>query len=238
MPPPLGGRSNDVAATRPRSGGAGPGAVTAVAILTLVLGLVIGFFLGRATEADRNTTSAASPLTSPESSTSRPPGDTIPQRTPVDPDAPPSTDLDPSTIGTLEDPIPAGQTYVLGLYEIEVRSVDRDAGETLSETDPSNPPAPSGRQHLIVEIAVRFTDGQGFGNPSSIPFFVSDGSDRWNDVDARCGVVPDSILDTALLEQGDETVANTCFTVPTDVVDRLLFGTEGVNGALYFSLPT
>lgn len=209
----------------------------AVAVVTLVVGLVFGFFLGRATEADNATVSGAPPLTRPSTSTSRPPGDTIPQNPPVDPDAPPSTDLDPTAVGSLEDPIAAGQAYVLGLYEIEVRDVERDAGDTLSAFDQVNPSAPPGNQHVLIEIAVRFTDPDGFGNPSSIPFFVSDGDRRWEDIEAQCGIVPDAILDTAFLSQDEEVVGNTCFTVPSDAVVDLVFGTEGVNGSLYFALP-
>ena len=216
--------------------GASAGAVTAVAIVTLVLGLVVGFFLGRATEAD-DTPSSAPPLTSPSTSTSRPPGDTIPPSPTSAPAAPPSTDLAPDTIGSLEDPVPVGQSYILGLYEIEVRGVERDAGPTLRDHDPSNPPAPPGEQHLMVEVAVRFTDEFGLGNPAAIPFLVSDGTARWNDFDALCGSVPESLFETGPLERGDEAVGNVCFTVPSDVVGDLRFGTEGFDGPVYFALP-
>lgn len=218
------------------STGASAGAVTAVALVTLLLGLVIGFFLGRATEADE-ATRAAPPLTSPSTIDARPPGNTIAPEPPAAPGAPPATDLDPSTIGSLEDPVPAGQAYILGLYEIEVRAVNRDASQLLREHEAGNPAPPDGRQHLIVEIAIRFTDRAGLGNPASVPFFVSDGTARWNDFEAACGVVPDSVLGSGLLEAGDEVVANVCFTVPSDVVPNLRFGTEGFDGPLYFALP-
>lgn len=234
--PLLGAPLEQVGADQRGPSGAGPGAVTAVAVTTLLLGLVVGFFLGRIAEGD-GVRSSAPPLTSPASSTTRPPGDTIPQRPPGDPGAPPSTDLDPETIGTIDDPIPAGQAYVLGLFEIEVRRVDRDADATLQEFDPVNPPPPAGSQHLIIEVAVRSTDGSGLASASSIPLFVGDGESRWTDVEAQCGIVPDSILDTAPLPGGEQVVANSCFTVPIDVVDDVLLGTEGVNGALYFELP-
>ena len=120
---------------------------------------------------------------------------------------------------------------------VVVRDVERDAGDTLSAFDQVNPSAPEGNQHVLVEIVVRFTDSDGFGNPSAIPFFVSDGDRRWEDIEAQCGIVPDAILDTAFLSQDEEVVGNTCFTVPSDAVVDLVFGTEGVNGSLYFALP-
>ena len=204
-------------------------------MVTLLTGLLIGFFLGRATEADRST-SAAPALTSPSTTTTRPPGATIPPAPPGS-GAPPSTDLDPSSIGSLEDPIPVGQSYILGLYEVEVRSAVRDATDLLADADPANPPPPTGRRHLIVEVAVSFTEDQGLGAPSAIPFFVSDGVTRWNDYEASCGLVPGSILDAGLLGETEEAVGNVCFTVPDDVVDDLLFGTEGFAGPIYFALP-
>lgn len=230
---PLGGTP-----TPPPDKGLGPGAVTVIAVVTLLIGMVIGFFAGRASEADDATTSAPPPLTSPSTSaTSRPPGDTIPQTSAPDPAAPPSTDLDPTTIGTVEDPIPLGQAYVLGLYEIEVLGVERDASDTLAAFNGGAIEPPLGRQHMIVEVAVRFTDATGVGNPAALPLFVSDGTGTWNDFDATCGAVPDSILGAGLIEQGDEAIGNACFTVPTDVLDDLLLGTEGFSGPVYFALP-
>ncbi len=206
-----------------------------MALATLALGLVAGFFVGRATESA--STSAAPPLTSPATATTRPPGNTVPQNPPVDPSAPPSTDLDPATIGTIDDPIPVGQAYVLGLYEVEVVDVERDANATVAAASSANPAPPDGNQHVIVKIAVRFTDDQGVGNPGAIPFFVSDGSGRWTDVEATCGIIPDSLLDAGLIEKGDEAVGNACFTVPSDAVDALVLGTEGFSGPIYFALP-
>ncbi|WP_436792539.1 hypothetical protein [Actinospongicola halichondriae] len=221
----------------PPEGGLGPGAATIIAVVTLLIGIVIGFFAGRASESD-DPAAIAPPLTSPSTSaTTRPPGDTIPQTPSGDPGAPPSTDLDPTTIGSAGDPIPFGQAYVLGLYEIEVISVERDAAATLAEFNGAAIDPPFGRQHLIVEVAVRFTDASGVGNPASIPLFVSDGTGTWNDYDASCGAVPRSILGSGLIEQGDEAIGNACFTVPVDVVDSLMLGTEGFDGPVYFALP-
>lgn len=221
--------------------GIGPGAATAVAVLTLLVGLVAGFFLGRAYGDDESAAtrttgtiapSPSAPTTAP--APERPPGDTVPQQPPG---APPSTDLEPSGIGTIEDPIPAGQAYVLGLYEIEVRGITRDAGEMLRDFDPSNPPAPDGSQHVLVEVAVRFTDASGLGSPGTIPFFVSDGQDQWADVDSTCGRAPDALAETGFIEQGDEAVGRICFTVPAGSVDDLVLGTESFSGPLWFALP-
>jgi hypothetical protein len=213
--------------------------VVAVALVTLLLGVVIGFFAGRASE-DGDEPGALTPLTSPSTASSRPPGNTIPPNPPGDPaepGAPPSTDLDPSTLGSIDDPIPVGQSYVLGLYEVEVRSVDRDAAEELTRFEAANPPPPAGRRHVLVEIVVRYTEAEGVGNASAIPFFVSDGTGQWNDFEAGCGIVPQSLLETGLIDQATEAVGNVCFTVPEDVVDDLAFGTDGFAGPVYFALP-
>ncbi len=209
------------------------GAVVAIALVALLVGGVVGFFIGRVTESGEQTL-RATPLTSPSTPTSRPPGNTIPQSPPG---APPSTDLDPTTIGSFDDPIPFGQAYILGLYEIEVVSADRDAGPELAAFDSLNPAAPDGRNHVLVQIAIRFTDRGGLGNPASIPFFLTDGVGEWRDYEATCGRVPDDLLDAGLIEQGDEVVGNACFTVPADAVGSLVLGTEGFAGALHFALP-
>ncbi len=211
-----------------------------VALATLLLGLVLGFFLGRSyvdDQPDATRTTGTVPQ-NPVTTAPRPPGDTIPQTRPdTDPASPPATDLEPATIGSFDDPIPAGQAYVLGLYEIEVRDVVRDATASLAEADPSNPAPPPGRQHLLVELSVRFTDATGLGNPASIPFFVSDGSGEWFSFEATCGQVPDALTDVGLIEQGDEAVGSVCFTVPSEVADALVLGTEGFAGPVYFALP-
>lgn len=222
------------AATGPS--GIGPGAATAVAVLTLLIGLVAGFFLGRAYDGGdavaTRTTGTIAPSPAPQPG--RPPGDTVPQHAPG---TPPATDLEPDSLGSIDDPIPAGQAYVLGLYEIEVRGVVADATETLAEHDRTNPPPPPGQQHLLVEVEVRFTDASGLGSPGSIPFFVSDGDRQWSSQDARCGRVPDSLLATGFIEMGDEAVGQVCFTVPSDAVSDLVLGTESFAGPLWFALP-
>jgi hypothetical protein len=222
-----------------RPAGIGRGAATAVAILTMFVGLVAGFFLGRVygddeSVAARTTGTVAPSPSGPAAPPARPPGDTVPSQVPG---SPPATDLEPDSLGTIDDPIPAGQSYVLGLYEIEVRSVDRDAAEALSDFDPSNPPAPDGQRHVLVELSVRFTDSAGLGSPASIPFFVSDGRAEWSSFESRCGRVPVALAQAGFIEQGDEAVGQVCFTVPAEVVEDLVLGTESFAGPLWFALP-
>ncbi len=232
------------AAHPPPDGGIGPLAATGVAVGTLLLGLVVGFFLGRGFDDDG---AAALPEPTvriePTPTTTPPPGDTIPQAppggSPRDPatSAPPATDLAPATIGAFDDPVPVGQAYILGLYEITVVGATRDATPVLSDHDPTNPPPPTGDRHVLVELEVRFTDATGLGNPGAIPFFVDDGTARWFSYDATCGRVPDDLADAGLLEAGEVARGQVCFTVPDDAVADLRFATEGFAGPLYFALP-
>ncbi len=212
-----------------------------MAVLTLVVGLVAGFFLGRAYGDDESAISSTTGTVAPSPTTtttlpfpSRPPGDTVPQQAPG---SPPSTDLEPGSLGTIDDPIPAGQAYVLGLYEVEVLGAERDATDTLAGFDPFNPPPAEGSQHVLIELAVRFTDPAGLGSPGAIPFFVSDGERRWSSEESRCGRVPDDLAAAGFIEQGDEAVGQVCFTVPADAVADLVLGTESFAGDLWFALP-
>jgi len=220
-------------APAPVPAGIGPGAATAIAGVMLLVGLVAGFFLGRAYDDGDDVSSSPVGTVAPSPTTSAPPtGDTIPQ----DPN-PPATDLPPEAIGTLESPVPVGQAYVLGLYEIEVLAVDRDAAAALAEHDDANPAPPAGDRHVLVEVAVRFTDAAGLGDPASIPFFVSDGTDEWSSLEAGCGSVPEPLAAAGLLELGDEATGNVCFTVPEASVASLVLGTESFAGPLWFDLP-
>ncbi len=203
---------------------------------TLVIGLLVGFFLGRTYESSAADDAASAPLTLPPApSTTRPPGDTIPQTAPEPSTSmPPGTELDPATIGSFDDPIPVGQSYVLGLYEITVLGVDRDAAPELSAFDAGNPSPPAGQRHVLVELSVR---ASGFGSPAQIPFFVSDGSGQWFSFEGSCGNVPDDLAEIGFVEDGDEATGQVCFTVPSEAVDQLVFGTEGIAAPLYFALP-
>lgn len=202
---------------------------------TLVIGLLMGFFLGRTYESS-STDGASAPLTLPPSpSTTRPPGDTVPQRAPEPTtSAPPGTELDPATIGSFDDPIPVGQAYVLGLYQIEVTGADRDAGPALAAFDAANPAPPEGQQHVLVELTIT---ASGFGSPASIPFFVSDGTGQWFAFESSCGRIPSDLADVGFVDAGDEVTGQVCFTVPSDAVEQLVFGTEGIAAPLYFALP-
>ncbi len=240
--PPLG--TTPLPGTRPDAGttpgspprdGIGPGAATAVAVVTLLLGMVVGFFLGRSYESTDAPAAAPATTTTTTQPAPAPPGDTIPL-TP-NTSAPPGTELAPSTIGGLDDPIPAGQAYVLGLYELELLETDRDAESALRAFDPGNPPAPPGEVHVLVRLAVRFTDATGLGNPATIPFFVTDGSTEWYGFESSCGRIPDELASYGFIEQGEEAVGTVCFTVPDDAVDDLVFGTEGFAGPVHFALP-
>lgn len=212
-----------------------PAAATAVAVLTLLVGLVAGFFLGRAYDDGESVAATSTGTIAPSPpAPAPPPGDTIPQQPPG---APPSTDLEPEGLGGFDDPIPAGQAYVLGLYEIEVLGVTRDATDVLAEFAPANPAPPEGQQHVLVELAVRFTDPSGLGSPGAIPFFVSDGEWQWSTFESSCGLVPGSLDDAGFIEEGDEAVGQICFTVPSDAVDDLALGTESFAGPLWFALP-
>lgn len=210
-------------------------------VVALVVGLLSGFFLGRAQDRDVDRASddpTRSTPTDDGSITTRPPGDTVPQESPDEPTtSAPGTELAPSTIGSLDNPIPAGQAYVLGRYEIEVLDATRDADSLLTDHDSTNPPPPSGSQHVLVEVSVRFEDADRLGNPGSIPFFVSDGSNRWSSHDASCGTIPEDLGRVGFIEPGDDVTGQVCFTVPEEAVDNLVFATEGFAGPLYFALP-
>lgn len=215
------------------------GAVVALAVAALLIGLVGGFFLGRATDssADETGQQFGPPVVDSTTSTSRPPGDTIPQEPPPS-SVPPATELEPTIIGTPDQPIPVGQGYVVGDIEITVDGVDYDANETIREYAPSNPPPPDGQQNLLVSITIEFLGPGEPINTGYLPFALATRTREWSDLDATCGAVPDSLYDGKTIAEGDAATGNTCFTVPIPATEQELFiTTEGFDGPIYFALP-
>ena len=167
------------------------------------------------------------------------PGDTIPPAAPTTtgPDGqPPQTSIAPSSIGTVDDPVPVGQAFVNGLYELRVDGATYDADEVLAESNPAHADAPAGQQRVLVELTVSYLEDFGFINTSGLFLSASDGSRTWLDFEADCGPVPDSVLDGLVVEAGESVTGNACFTVPVDV-DPLYLTADGFDGPLYFALP-
>lgn len=218
-------------------------ATAAVAVGTLLLGLVVGFFLGRATDAD--STATPPPLTSPSRSTTIPPGDTIapfpttPPTSGGQPTDPGSGEdqLPATTLGTREAPIPVGQTWVLGSFELTVLDAELDATETLVDHDARNEPTGDGTHPVLVRLRITFTEDDQLADPSIFEFFVEDGSgEQWLGRDAQCGIVPDDLRFTPFLGSGESVEANLCFTVDDAAADPLLLGTDRLLDAVYFAL--
>lgn len=221
------------------SGGSPASVVAAVAIGMLLFGLVFGFFLGRATDNDGGNENAGRSQTTTTTPTSRPPGDTIPQQPPTSAPAgttPPSTDLEPNRIGTPEEPIPLGQPYVIGLYELTVNGAEFDAADTLARHDAGNRPPPAGDRRVLVDVTVAYVDSAGLVDTGFLRFDATDGIDFWSDLDADCGNVPDSMLSGTVLGPGESDDGNVCVTVPERRVDPLYLTVEGFDGPVYFAL--
>ena len=216
--------------------GVGPGAVLATAIATLLLGMVVGFFLGRLDGDDASQTVAA-PLTTTTAtspSTVDRPGDTVPPSPTTT--SPPGSELDPATIGSFDDPIPVGQAYILGIFEITVLDADLDAEAALDAHDPGNPAPDPDEQRVLVRLQVRLTDDT-TASLAGIPFVVGDGTATWSAFEAGCGSVPEDLLLSRPFAGGEQVTGNLCFTVPADAVDGLALATEGFAGPVWFALP-
>lgn len=205
-------------------------------VAAVLIGAIGGFFTGRAYE--RDATASPDPATTrATTATTRPPGDTIaPSPTPSGPTSTaPTTSIEPSTLGSEDDPIPLRQAYVLGDYQIEVIAADLDAFAALAAHDPGNPAPAEGSRRVLVEVTITYV-GSAVGNTATIPFFLTDRTATWNDIDAGCGNVPDNVLEGGTLGPGDDFTGHTCFTVPVDAGDDLLFGTEGFAGPVHFAI--
>jgi hypothetical protein len=146
--------------------------------------------------------------------------------------------LEPTIIGRPEAPIPVGQGYIVGDVQITVEGADPDPAATLSEYSSSNPDPPAGQQHLLVSVTVEYIGPGRPINTGYLPFAVATEDDSWRDLEASCGLVPDSLYAGITIAAGEEVTGNACFTVPSAVVgDDLFLTTEGYDGPVYFALP-
>ena len=213
----------------PRRGISGQ-AAAALAIATLVVGLVVGALLGRASVDD---TPTAAPLTT-EATLPAAPGDTIAPSPTTS--TPPGAELPPQDVGTDANPIGFGSSYIVGAYELVVNGVDRDADERVVAMSPLNTPPAEGERFVIVELSITFTEDSGVGSAANFPFALVSGDARWESYPPPCGRVDDDLLETRLLRGGETVTANVCFAVDETAVDALALVTEGFAGDIHFAL--
>lgn len=208
-----------------------------LAVALLVFGLLVGFTIGRVTAGDG--TSNAAPLLTVSTTTAPPPGDTVPQDPGgvAGPTAPPSTDLPPVEFGTFENPVPAGQRWVLGAFTIEVVAVDRDATAQLLEYSDENEEPPAGQSHVLIRMRLTYSEDDGIAAPSFLQFFLTDGRVQYDGFESACGRIPDDLSLVLSMERNEPVDGHLCFTVPTADAERLVLATESFQTSLHFALP-
>jgi hypothetical protein len=217
QPPPVPGP-----APRAAPSGGRHGFTVFVAIAALTVGLGIGYRLG---DAEGDADQASPPATLEPGAGSTPTTDAPPPSTTsttTTTTAPPSDD---EPLGTADTPIPLGQTWVLGIFEIGV-----------VETTVAGEPA-GGTVEFIVRLTITLQDREVFAFADEIPFWVEDAEGNRYDPAEGCAGVRDDLRDQGLLENGSTVEGEVCFRVPAPVVDDLLMATDGLGGrSTYFAL--
>ncbi len=207
------------------------GVTVFVGIIALIVGLVFGFQLGRGADSSEN---ASATDTSSDTTIAGPTLNTTPPTTPTTGGGPAS--LEP--LGTLENPIPMGQSWILGIWQLEVRSADLDAADTVVAASGQNPTPSEGSVYVLIDIELTAVEDLFITADDFLPGIrLADGTELPAQF-RECGpAVPDDFYANGRLRKDTPVRGNLCFEVPADATDGLLLTTDGVSDTkTYFAL--
>lgn len=224
-------------APQPRPGRRPSAATTVfVGIVALLLGLIIGFQLGGGGDGDQSASSTGGSLELPPADdTDAPTVTTAPATT-----APPDTGGGPATepLGTRDNPVPVGQGWILGIWQLEVITADLDATDTVVGASDRNPDPAEGDRYVLVEVELTLADDLFVFADDFRPGIESADGTVIEPAFEPCGPdVPSDFYDQGRLSVEDPVRGNLCFAVPADLGDDLLLTTDGVGDTTtYFAL--
>lgn len=208
------------------------GVAVFVGIVALLVGIVIGYLLGDGGDGDGE---AASGSVTTEATS-------VPTVTTTAPTSSPTSEGGGSgsvePLGTLENPIPVGQAWILGIWQLRVTDVDTDATQTVLDASPRNPIPAADATYVLVEIELTLVDDQFVFAADFFPGLATADGTPLPDEFRPCGpLVPDDFFEEGRLLRDEPVSGNLCFEVPLDAVDGLLLTTDGIGGATtYFAL--
>lgn len=131
----------------------------------------------------------------------------------------PSTDDPPRGWGSAEDPLDIGDPFLMGDWEVVVRSVTWDGTEEVMAANQFNAPPAPGRQFVLVEVEATYR-GDSSDLPSGLEFAIRTTSGlmlHWG-ADDYCGVIPTSLATQGEQFPGGAVTGNVCKSVPSDEI--------------------
>lgn len=138
--------------------------------------------------------------------------------------------------------IPVGDAGEIVGWSIKVLSLTEDATQDVLDENQFNDPPAEGNQFVIAQLEVTRIDSAP-DSPDGLIYEVEDSTGTtyttFNE-ESRCGVIPDDLQVPNDLTEGETTIGNVCWSLPSDRVSDLVLlvddFVERTNEPLRFAL--
>lgn len=141
-------------------------------------------------------------------------------------------------LGSQSDPVPLGEAFAVGDWEITINSVQPDATEVIAGHDPENPSPTEGAQYVLVDLTAAYvgSDADGALPDFELKVVSSSGAEHYA-YDTWCGRVPEEFDALTQVLPGEEVTGNVCVEVPAADVSGMLIAVEPWAGgeAVFFA---
>ena len=181
-----------------------------VIALVFVAGVVVGVVASQGTESRQEAASGTSTGLVAES-----PSSPLPDAQGVEAPSPETEPETETTVGSKENPVPAGDSMRLGDWTIEVVGFTADASDAIHRENQFNDKPKEGEQYVLVTLKETYE-----GNGSSDPYFdqtwalVSEDGTLYEEAGQ---VLPKELSSVGNVPGGVSGVGNVAFLVPSEV---------------------
>lgn len=133
----------------------------------------------------------------------------------------PAADDGDETGSSRDNPLPLGQQFTVGDWQVTITSATLDATDVVLDENQFNEPPVDGRQFVLVEVEATYNgDETGLAWLDLDFSIVGSGGNTFSyGVDDYCGVVPGDLLMQSEQFAGATVTGNVCFSVTSDQVD-------------------
>jgi hypothetical protein len=189
-----------------------------VFVLLIVLAGIFGETDDATDEASDTSTTAATdePTSSASVTTSSEPAETTTTTTAT------TTTVPPTEGGTMDDPVPAGEWFPVGEWQIAVAGTDTEATEAVLTENQFNEPPAEGNRFVVWRVAVTNLGSEPTQPAIGLSFSSVGPSAVAYDYEATCGVVPDELSSFRTLYPGGTIEGNLCWEVTDSDAESLL----------------
>lgn len=153
--------------------------------------------------------------------------------------AEPAVDPDTAALqpGSRSDPVPAGESALVGPWVLQVEGYDPEATESVLAANQFNVEPASEHTYVTVEVVVtRRGSGPGVVRGSLSPTLVNPAGTEYP-LGGACGVLGNPVDPGRLLAQDESLVGQWCWQLPLVEIDKVVLRVAGTGGgAVWFDL--